>query len=306
MRQKLGKYIFLISVLIFQTLILTGCGDEEKDVEVPMNSVDVMVHDFERKNYSEGVEPYELVKYPTHGTVKIVPGTITRKICFNPYGCSGGGDNVDFDVYKVLYTPTTDYIGEDSIQLTENSYDDNLNKTSITTTININVIKSNLTRGNYNNAPMADDKNITVDYETPTDFKLTGSDKDNDTFTFVIETNTSNGNIVLIDETTGDVTYTPNQGYSGPDHFTFKVVDENQASSNIADVNITVKDLCDMDPTATGCPLDPCVINNPLTTPGCPGYDPCLVDPTATGCPLDPCILDPFSQACQDSISNNL
>lgn len=292
-----------IRILIFGLVTILGLSgftscDENKDVEVKMNDKDVMVHDFERKNYTEGVEPYEIGKYPTHGTVKIVPGTITRKVCF--YGCG----YVNFDVYKVLYTPTTDYIGEDSIQLTENSYDESWNKTSITTTININVVKSNLTRSN-NNVPLADDKNVTIDYETETDFNITASDADNDTFIFVIESNTSNGTIVLIDESTGDVTYTPNQGYSGPDHFTFKVVDEFNASSNVADVNITVKSLCDMDSTAPGCPGDPCLIN-PTMTPGCPGYDPCLLEPTATGCPLDPCILDPFSQACQDSIANNL
>ena len=92
-----------------------------------------------------------------------------------------------------------------------------------------------------NTKPIAYDKNITTEYWTKTNFNITGSDADDDTFTFVIESNTSKGTIILIDEITGDVSYTPNQGFSGPDHFTFKVVDEWNTSSNIADVNITIK-----------------------------------------------------------------
>lgn len=286
------RILILGLVTILALSGFTSCN-EEKDVEVKMNDEDVMVYYFERQNKYEEVELYEIVKYPTHGTVKVVPGTNRRRVCM-----FGGCSYVYSDVYKVLYTPTINYIGEDSIQLTVNDYDVNLNKTSMTTaTININVIKSNITRSDHNNAPIAYDQNITIDYETETDFNITASDADNDTLTFVIESNTSNGTIVLIDESTGDVTYTPNQGYSGPDHFTFKVVDEFNASSNVADVNITVKSLCDMDPTAPGCPEDPCLIN-PTMTPGCPGYDPCLLDPTATGCPLDPCLLDPTATGC--------
>lgn len=279
-REKMNKSIRILILGLVTILGLSGFTScESEDVEVNKNAVDQVV--YSKHNHNSFYYTFEIHEGPKNGEARVINGF--------------KGNNST----KLLYTPNANYTGKDTIKINSK---ENLTeytgpfggKPAKGITINITVVESNLVR---NTKPMADDQNITVDYETPIDFKLTGSDKDNDTFTFVVENNTANGTIVLIDETTGDVTYTPNQGYSGADHFTFKVVDEFNASSNVADVNITVKSLCDMDPTAPGCPGDPCLAN-PTMTPGCPGFDPCLLDPTATGCPLDPCLLDPTATGC--------
>ena len=44
-----------------------------------------------------------------------------------------------------------------------------------------------------------------------------------------------------VNPTTGEVTYTPTTGYSGPDSFTFKVTDTSGQDSNPATVSITVE-----------------------------------------------------------------
>lgn len=121
-----------------------------------------------------------------------------------------------------------------------------------------------------NTKPVAYDKNITTEYTTQIDFNITGSDADYDTFTFVIESNTSHGTIKLIDAITGDVRYTKDNNYFGSDYFTFKVVDEWNTSSNIADVNITIKP-CSAYTTEANCGgnsycywlLDGCVLAAP-------------------------------------------
>ena len=51
----------------------------------------------------------------------------------------------------------------------------------------------------------------------------------------------SHGSLGSIDQNTGNVTYTPAPGFSGIDNFTFKVMDNHQAESNVATVSITVK-----------------------------------------------------------------
>ena len=51
----------------------------------------------------------------------------------------------------------------------------------------------------------------------------------------------SHGSLGSIDQDTGNVTYTPAPGFSGIDNFTFKVMDNHQAESNVATVSITVK-----------------------------------------------------------------
>jgi len=254
-------------VLIFQSLILSGCvEDNEKEIEVPMNSKDFLVD-----TWNTTASIYSIKTSPQNGDIVITTYTQTPR----KDGCMLSCQTYAY----VYYTPNTDYIGTDKIEIQIQTLSNEMK----TRSININVVKSNLTS---NTKPIANDQNITIDYETETDFNITGSDEDNDALTFVIESNTSNGTIVLIDENTGDVTYTPNQGYSGSDHFTFKVVDENNAYSNVADVNIMVKGLCETDPTAPGCPLDPC-LTEPTTTPGCPGFDICAIDPTAPECQIN-------------------
>jgi len=73
-------------------------------------------------------------------------------------------------------------------------------------------------------------------------FELAADDAENDALTFSIESQPKHGTVVLNDNL---VTYTPQQGFTGSDSFTFKA-DDGSESSNLATVNITVKKLRDI------------------------------------------------------------
>jgi len=60
---------------------------------------------------------------------------------------------------------------------------------------------------------------------------LTGSDVENDTLTFAIVTNPTNGVLGGFNPNTGAITYTPNTNFNGADSFTFRVNDGQTNSS---------------------------------------------------------------------------
>jgi trimeric autotransporter adhesin len=87
-----------------------------------------------------------------------------------------------------------------------------------------------------NSPPKADSQNLTVKQNSPKRITLTGSDEDLDLLTFHITKQPLRGTL------TGqppDMTYTPNPGYLGPDHFTFKARDDDK-DSNAAQVSLSV------------------------------------------------------------------
>ncbi len=71
---------------------------------------------------------------------------------------------------------------------------------------------------------------------------LTATDPEGDALTFEICDYPKNGS-VLLNNATGAFTYTPNEGYSGEDSFTWRVQDENGAFAPEAVVNVTVREL---------------------------------------------------------------
>ena len=94
-----------------------------------------------------------------------------------------------------------------------------------------------------NAAPVANDDS----YETPSDVALTvpapgvlgnDSDADGDALTATLVSNVSNG--VLIFNSDGAFTYTPNPGYSGPDSFTYVANDGTADSAVAATVSLAV------------------------------------------------------------------
>jgi len=87
-----------------------------------------------------------------------------------------------------------------------------------------------------NDAPEADDQTVSTDFETPVDITLTMWDADGDPVTWILVSGPAHGSL---SGTGAARTYTPADGFSGTDSFTFKVND-GQADSNIATVTITV------------------------------------------------------------------
>ncbi len=87
-----------------------------------------------------------------------------------------------------------------------------------------------------NQPPVANTQAVTLDANTSRGITLTGFDWDNSPLTFTAQTNPSNGSLTGI---LPNVIYTPNNGYTGPDSFTFTVSDGTYTSAP-ASINVTV------------------------------------------------------------------
>ena len=119
--------------------------------------------------------------------------------------------------------------------------------------------------GPSNTAPTAGGQTVTTDEDTPANITLTGSDPDvGSIVTFLLITLPTNGavsqgatditsaNSILIKNTATSavLTYTPAPNYGGPDSFTYRVRDNENALSAVAAVSITVTSVSDDPPVA--------------------------------------------------------
>ena len=139
---------------------------------------------------------------------------------------------------KLTYTPDDDYSGTDSFTYTANDG----TADSQPATVSITVAKK------PNGVPVANDLDVTAAYETTLDVTLSGSDPDNDPLTF---TTSKPAHGTLEQTGTGPkLTYTPADGYSGPDSFTY-TANDGTADSASAKVSITVTAKPNSAPVAT-------------------------------------------------------
>lgn len=96
-----------------------------------------------------------------------------------------------------------------------------------------------------NAIPVAVNDVVVGKINTPSIINVINNDTDRDgnatidKATVIIKTIPANGTLV-VDPITGNITYTPNTGYVGPDSFTYTVKDVRGQESNVALVNITV------------------------------------------------------------------
>src|SRR4026207_2518322 len=93
-----------------------------------------------------------------------------------------------------------------------------------------------------NNSPESFDQNVSVDQDGQVAITLEATDEDNDQLQFDITADPLQGSLTGFDKEKGTVTYVPQNGYSGNDKFSFKVVDNKSSESNIADVDVNVKE----------------------------------------------------------------
>jgi large repetitive protein len=161
---------------------------------------------------------FEIISLPSNGTL------------------SGNAPNV-------TYTPGLNYNGFDSFTFRVN--DGTTNSGIATITIDVTPV---------NDKPIANNLNVAFDFNTPKDFILTGSDIDGDPLTFIVATQPANGTLSGV---APNLTYTPNNGFSGTDSFTFYVNDGTE-DSNIATVTLNVAPLDNTAPVAE---------NSTVTTP---------------------------------------
>jgi hypothetical protein len=117
--------------------------------------------------------------------------------------------------------------------------------------------------GSFQNPPTADDQNVTVNEDGSVTFTLTGTGQG--TLTFSIVDSPDNGVLSNFNSATGQVTYSPNTNYNGPDSFTFKINDGN-TDSNVATVLITVNPINDApDVGAITASLDPIQVGTTIS-----------------------------------------
>jgi hypothetical protein len=95
-----------------------------------------------------------------------------------------------------------------------------------------------------NQAPEANDQDVSVDANDNVKITLKGNDDDeDDEIEFEIVSDPSHGELDNFDKSDGTVTYTPEEEYSGDDKFDFRVIDDKGAESDKAEIKINVEPL---------------------------------------------------------------
>ncbi len=140
---------------------------------------------------------------------------------------------VKIDDTTFVYTPNAGFVGEDTFTYT--ICDDSGECDTATVTIQVNPDNENL-------APVAVDDTAETDENTPVTINVTANDSDpnGDSFTITGFTAPPNGTVELIN---GQLVYTPNDGFSGTDTFTYQICD-NGGLCDEATVTVTVIDVC--------------------------------------------------------------
>ncbi|MEZ4884217.1 MAG: Ig-like domain-containing protein [Chitinophagales bacterium] len=145
----------------------------------------------------------------------------------------GANGTVKIDGNTLVYTPNTDFVGEDTFTYT--ICDDSSECDTATVTVQVNELNSNL-------PPIAVDDTAETDENVPVTINVTANDSDpnGDTFTITGFTSPANGTVALVG---GALVYTPNAGFSGTDTFTYQICD-NGGLCDEATVTVTVNDNC--------------------------------------------------------------
>ncbi|NEP50516.1 MAG: tandem-95 repeat protein [Moorea sp. SIO3C2] len=130
----------------------------------------------------------------------------------------------------ITYTPNADFTGTDTItyQLSDGIND------PVTATINVDVT------GNVNgNSPIATDDTATTAPNTAVDINVLANDIDpeGDPLTVTLDQQGANGTAVVNQD--GTITYTPVDGFTGTDSFTYQIDDGNSPPAT-ATVNVNV------------------------------------------------------------------
>jgi ice-binding like protein/Big-like domain-containing protein len=106
--------------------------------------------------------------------------------------------------------------------------------------------------------PTSGDISATTESGTPVSIQLNGGDTTGATLTYTITGQPSNGTLGPIDQTTGTVLYTPGNGFSGSDSFTYEVSSNNGTSDTATGaITVTAGPPSTVPPTTAGVPATP-------------------------------------------------
>jgi parallel beta-helix repeat protein len=140
---------------------------------------------------------------------------------------------------ELIYYPNNNFFGSESFTFKVIDSQGLESTESAVVSINVKEVTPPI-----NTPPIAVDKAVETNSNTPVSITLEGTDSDQgDTISgFIIISSPTNGQISNFNSNTGTLTYTPNNNYAGQDTFTFKVTDSRGLqSSNIGVISITVK-----------------------------------------------------------------
>ena len=190
----------------------------------------------------------------------ILPGTVSITA-----GVSNGSTSIDSGTGAITYTPNANFFGVDSLTYTVLD-DDSTESNPSSVTINVTDV---------NDTPVAADDAAGTDQGLPVAINVLANDSDVDgtldSTTVAIVGTPGNGS-VSVDGTTGEITYTPNPGFSGSDTLTYTVQDDAGATSNTATVTISTNSspvaVDDIVITAEDIPVQIVVLSNDFDNEG--------------------------------------
>ena len=135
------------------------------------------------------------------------------------------------DGSQITYTPAADFYGTDVFTYTVSDGNGGLATAAITVTV-----------GAVNDPPSAADETTTTDEDTPVAINVLNmvTDADGDTVTIVNVTDPARGTAVIQG---GQILYTPDANYNGPDSFIYTVSDGSLTSTGT--INVTVNPVND-------------------------------------------------------------
>jgi hypothetical protein len=152
-------------------------------------------------------------------------------------------DNFDMTKGTVTYVPEANYTGNDTF--TFKVIDDKGQESNVAlVNVDVTAVATDISgNDSANQAPIAHDQSASVDKNNQLNITLVGDDADNDPIQFAIVSEPSDASLDNFDMTKGTVTYVPVANYTGNDTFTFKVIDDKGQESNVATVNVDVKEI---------------------------------------------------------------
>ena len=243
----------------FKVIDEKGAESDKASVEIEVKAINQAP---EADDQDVSVDANDNVKITLKGNDDDKDDEIEFEIVSDP--SHGELDNFDKSDGTVTYTPEEEYSGDDKFEfkvidekgaesdkaeikinveplektnqeVSEETNQESQNQTSSTASES-NVITTT------NQSPIAHDQEFSTDANTDIDITLVGEDTDNDPIQFEIVSDPADATLNDFDNAKGTVTYSPEINYTGNDSFSFKVVDDNGVESNVATVNVEVKE----------------------------------------------------------------
>jgi hypothetical protein len=129
------------------------------------------------------------------------------------------------EIPNLLYTPSTNFVGDDSFQFRASD----AQGASTVATVNITVLPTNT-------APVAENLTLSATQESAVAVNLNAADADGDPLTYRIVSSPTHGTLTGVGM---DWVYTPNSNFIGVETFTF-TANDGQVDAPVATVTITV------------------------------------------------------------------